>query len=137
MSNYNKLLAQVLGAVLVLVGLLGFVNSPVLGIFQVNMLHNIVHLLTGAVLLVAGFMSDGTNARMANMILGVVYALVAIVGFAQIDAINSLVGSDPKAAGTFYADPALHALLAVVLLGVAFAFREEAGMGATGNKPAM
>ena len=124
-SNYNKLVAQILGAVLVLVGVLGFaLPNPLLGLFGVNLLHNLVHLLTGGVLLAAAFMDGGRNARLVNIILGVVYLLVAVVGFLGIDAINALVGNASTDPGVALADPALHLLLAVVLLGVAFTMKE-------------
>ena len=63
----NRIIATLFGAVYVLVGLLGFfwVNgvpfagpgdggNAILGIFEVNPLHNIAHLLIGSALLIAG-----------------------------------------------------------------------------------
>lgn len=76
----QKLWAQILGVVLILVGILGFFNNPVLGIFGVDTMHNIVHLVTGAIFAWAGFMS-GNNAKKVNQWLGIIYLLVAIVGF--------------------------------------------------------
>lgn len=118
-TNYNRLIAQILGAVLVLVGLLGFVNNPILGIFDVNVLHNVVHLLSGAVLLGAAFIDGGRNARLTNIVLGVVYLIVAaatwIGPLADLFALN-------------VADAGLHALIGVVLLGVAFAMKGDTGM---------
>ena len=60
--SVNKLVGVVFGAVYVLVGLLGFTVSGgssfagtdgglLVGIFMVNPLHNIAHLLVGALLL--------------------------------------------------------------------------------------
>jgi hypothetical protein len=49
--------AKLFGAVLVLVGILGFVpgittdDGHLLGIFHVNAIHNIIHLASGAVAL--------------------------------------------------------------------------------------
>lgn len=70
----NTPVAFVFGAVFVLVGLAGFVVSgghhaigqdggKLLGLFQVNVVHNLVHLavgavMIGAVLLAAGLVSD-------------------------------------------------------------------------------
>lgn len=76
----QKLWAQILGVVLILVGILGFFNNPILGIFGVDAMHNVVHLLTGAIFAWAGFMS-GNNAKKVNQWLGIVYLLVAVVGF--------------------------------------------------------
>ena len=83
--------ALVIGATLVVVGIVGFFynasfgtgdgteRDAVLGILDVNGWHNVVHILTGAVgLLVAG--SYG-GARAYAIGLGVVYLLVALLGF--------------------------------------------------------
>lgn len=72
-TSPNRLVATVFGAVYLLVGLLGFAvtggvgflatdGGLLLGIFAVNPLHNIAHLLIGAALLIAGL----SNARGEN-----------------------------------------------------------------------
>ena len=77
--------AKVFGAVLILVGLLGFVpsaapNDHLLGLFHINVAHNVVHLITGAVALWAGF--SGTHAaKTFFLVFGVIYGLVSILGF--------------------------------------------------------
>lgn len=76
----QKLLAQILGVVLLLVGIVGFFNNPVLGIFGVDTTHNIVHLVTGAIFAWAGF-GKGAPTRKVNQWLGIIYLLVAIIGF--------------------------------------------------------
>jgi hypothetical protein len=64
-TSPNRLLATLFGAVYVVVGLLGFVvtggvqflateGGLLLGVFEVNPLHNIAHLLIGGALLIAG-----------------------------------------------------------------------------------
>lgn len=79
----GQLFALVFGIVYVLIGLLGFIGplAPgglLLGLFGINALHNIVHLAVGALLLF-GSMS-ATNAKTSNLIVGVVYLLVAVLG---------------------------------------------------------
>ena len=76
----NQTWAKVIGVVLLLVGIWGFFTSSILGLFGVNTLHNIVHLVTGAIFVWAGFAS-GAPTNDVNKWLGVVYALVGIVGF--------------------------------------------------------
>jgi len=51
-----------------------------LGIFHVNAAHNVVHLLSGAVALFAGMSSVGAS-RWYFRIFGLVYGLVAVMGF--------------------------------------------------------
>ena len=90
----GKTLAQiyvlVLGGVLVLVGILGFLVEPSFGIgdnaergiliaFDINGWHNVVHLLSGIIgLAMAG---SAASARMFAIGYGVVYVLVTILGF--------------------------------------------------------
>ena len=77
-----QMYALVFGAIYVLVGLIGFVNDPVLGIFDVNVVHNVIHLAIGGVLLaVAG---KPATAKQVTLIVGVVLLLVAVLGFAGI-----------------------------------------------------
>jgi hypothetical protein len=79
--NIQKTWAIIIGIVLLLTGVLGFVmSSPLLGLVAVNALHNVVHLLTGAIFLWAG-LSESAPTKKVNQWLGVVYVLVAILGF--------------------------------------------------------
>ena len=79
------------GLVLVGAGLLGFfyestftsdesVREPVLGILDVNGWHNVVHLATGALGLLA-YTAGAYAARTYAFGLGAVYVLVAVWGF--------------------------------------------------------
>lgn len=76
----NHLWAKVIGIILILVGIVGFFMNPVLGVFDVNMAHNLVHLVTGIIFTWAGF-TKGMAARKSNQWLGIIYVLVAIMGF--------------------------------------------------------
>lgn len=91
-----KTAAVLFGVVFILVGILGFVpgvttNEMLLGIFHVNAAHNVVHLLSGAVALFAGMTSAGAS-RMYFRIFGVVYGLVAIMGFMHMGEHTMLLG---------------------------------------------
>ncbi len=91
MGSLVTLLTRVLGIVLVAVGVLGFLMpSPLLGIFEVDTMHNIIHVASGAIALVVA----GTYAmsRMYLIIFGVVYGIVAIAGFVQGDTVLGLIG---------------------------------------------
>jgi len=123
-SSPNRIVATVFGAVYLLVGLLGFAvtggvgfiateGGLLLGIFEVNPLHNIAHLLIGAALLATGLMSVRA-AKTTNITVGAVYLLLGIVGFFLVGtALNIL------ALNTF--DHFLHLASAIVLLGVGLA----------------
>ncbi len=105
-----KNILYVLGAVFIVIGLLGFVNNPILGIFATDTLHNIVHLASGILALVfAG--KSAADAKKFALILGVVYALVTVLGF--------LSGDSGKILGLIsinQADNFLHLVLAAVFL---------------------
>jgi hypothetical protein len=124
-SNINRTVAMVLGGILLLVGLLGFVMDPILGIFEVDALHNVVHLLTGGILLAAAFLNNGEYVRTVNITLGVVYLLVALLGFIAPAALGSLFQFN-------MADNWLHVLLGVVLVGAGFADRTRVDRPTTG-----
>ena len=78
----NRILAFVLGIVLTLVGILGFFVSSSMTVgnlmgFDVDVVHNLIHLLSGIVGLIAVF--TGWSRRF-NQIFGIVYLLVALAG---------------------------------------------------------
>ena len=116
-----KMAATVIGIVFVAVGLLGFVNNPVLGLFAVDTIHNIVHLLSGVVLLAGAYSSLGSS--LALKIVGIVYGIVAILGFFLVNEAGMLLGL--FVVNT--ADKWLHVVLAVVILVAAFALPDEDG----------
>jgi hypothetical protein len=115
----NRLVAAVFGGVYLLVGLLGFVvtgfsnfagtKGDTLIVFDVNPLHNIVHLAIGALLLASS--RSVTAAKGANTTVGAVYLLVGILGL-------FLVGSEANILALNSADNVLHFASAVVLLGI-------------------
>jgi len=79
-----KKAALVVGVVFLLLGLLGFIpaltpDGKVLGLFAVNGLHNMVHILSGVAFLVASQRSDWSS--LTFKVMGVVYALVTVLGF--------------------------------------------------------
>lgn len=116
----NRLLATVFGAVYVLVGLAGFAvtgfgdfagthTGDKLIVFEINPLHNIVHLAIGALLLLAS--RHVASAKSANTLVGAVYLLVGIVGLFILDSSANILSLNG-------ADNVLHLASAIVLLGV-------------------
>lgn len=123
-----KTLSMVVGAVFLLVGIAGLIpalsplqsdgHRAVLGIFQTDGLHNVIHLFSGVVGVVAG-LSSAKASRLYFQIFGAVYALVTVVGFLQGDTVLGLIHVNA-------ADNFLHLGLAVLLLGIGFGVRDEA-----------
>ncbi|MFO1183585.1 MAG: DUF4383 domain-containing protein [Bauldia sp.] len=105
--------AILFGLVFIAVGILGFFPNPLVsetGLFKVNTMHNLVHLLSAAILF-AGLANPNFGAANALRLLGIVYILVAVLGyfthtldFLAIDASDNI----------------LHAALAVVFLIAGF-----------------
>ena len=115
------------GAVLLLVGLLGFavdsnfdtgsnIDGDKLIGFEVNGIHNLVHILSGLVLLAMHRRRD--TAKTAALAFGVVYGLVAIIGLIDGDTVLGLLPVNP-------ADNVLHIVLAAVGIAAALASRAD------------
>ena len=108
-----KKLALVFGIVFILVGILGIVGSPIVGatgIFETNSLHDIVHLLVGIVLVAVAVMAPASSAMWLK-IFGVVYLVIAVLGFLLVPSGGELLGL----VHTNMADHVLHVVLAVAL----------------------
>jgi len=138
-TSPNRLVATVFGAVYLVVGALGFAvtggvgfiateGGLLLGIFEVNPLHNVAHLLIGAALLIAGLVSVRA-ARATNAIIGAAYLLLGIVGFFLVGTAANIL-----ALNTF--DHFLHLASALVLLGVGIG-AERATAPSTGRTAAI
>jgi hypothetical protein len=76
----NRIVASVIGIVFLIIGILGLIldttSGSLLG-FDVDLVHNLVHLLTGILGLAAAF--TGWSRRF-NQIFGIIYLLVGIAG---------------------------------------------------------
>jgi hypothetical protein len=123
-----KTAAILFGIVFLAVGILGFVPGVttdvngmpmLLGIFHVNAAHNFVHIASGVVFLLCGMAGAGPS-RMFFKIFGIVYALVAVLGFVKGDGL--LLGLISNNTATTW----LHVGLAVVMLYLGFGTRETA-----------
>jgi uncharacterized protein DUF4383 len=129
--------AMVFGIVFLLVGILGLVSpggmsmgadpapAMILGLFPVNLLHNIVHLLFGVWGLVASRSFAG--AKQYAQIGGVIYIVLAICGLV----IPTTFGLLPNHGNDIW----LHAVTGLVLAGVGFTAKE--GMGAPASAAGM
>ena len=115
--SVNSIVAAVFGAVYVLVGLAGFFvadtfagrdGSLLLG-FEVNHLHNIVHLVIGIALLAAS--PRTSTARSANLTIGIVYVVLGVLG-------PFLTGTEANILALNAADHGLHLVSGAILAAV-------------------
>jgi hypothetical protein len=132
--------AMAVGAVFVLVGILGFIpgvttnydqmefaghesGAKLLDLFQVSILHNIVHLLFG----VAGLAAAKSNSGARNYLIGggVIYLVLWIYGL--------LVGQDTSAnfVPVNGADDWLHLLLGIGMIGLGVALSRDTNTART------
>ncbi|GAB4148333.1 MAG: hypothetical protein OHK0017_11090 [Patescibacteria group bacterium] len=105
------------GIVFVLIGLLGFVQNPVLGVFGVDNWHNFIHLFSGIAAL-AVFRSDKNSTRYAK-VMGIIYAAVFVLG---------VVWPNDKILGFIHIennDDWLHLFLAAILLYTGYGLRSK------------
>lgn len=112
----TRTISILFGIIFIGVGLLGFVPNPVVsenGIFAVNTMHNLVHVLTGLALLIAIFKFPGFESRILK-ITGLAYVLVTIIGF--LTSGNMLLGL----IHINVADRWLHLALAVVIFAAGY-----------------
>lgn len=132
----NRIVALALGVVFTLIAIIGFLtpteNSTgvraIFGLFDVDTLHNIVHLLFGLLGIAAAFTG---YSRTFNQAFGVIYVVLALLGL--IPALYFPAGSFGQDTGLFLGlmhinagDHILHLVGGLVALYVGF-FVERAG----------
>ena len=123
-----RTVARIFGVVFLLVGILGFVQAgtdmnadPVtapklLGLFPVNLVHNVVHLVFGAWGIAAG--GSYGAARTYCRVAGAIYVVLTVLGYFVPDGF----GLVPLGGHDIW----LHAVLGLSLLGAGFALRDDA-----------
>jgi uncharacterized membrane protein HdeD (DUF308 family) len=126
----NRIVALVIGVALLLVGIIGFFipaeNSTgvqaLFGIFDVDAVHNVVHVLSGILGIAAAF--TGWSRRF-NQIFGIIYILIGLLGL--IPALYFPAGSFGTDRGLFLGlmhinagDHVLHLLVGIVAAAVGF-----------------
>lgn len=109
----SKNITIAFGSVFVLVGVLGFIPNPLVsseGFFEVNAMHNLVHLLTGTAFLFGGLLIKGKEDLTLKTVT-IAYFGVALLGF--LTSGNTLLGL----VHINEADRWLHLGLAMSMLG--------------------
>ena len=127
-----KKVAFIFGVIFLLIGILGFIPGAttanadgmhlLLGLFMVDATHNVIHITSGVVALLAA--SSERYAKWYLQIFGLVYALVALIGFVQGDTVLGLFMVNP-------ADNWLHTVLALGLLGTGFGINSSTAVAPT------
>jgi hypothetical protein len=114
---YARYYAQILGVVLLVIGVVGLVvgNEVVLGILNTDILEDIVHLITGGLLAYVGFgRVDQALIRTVVGVLGIIYLVVGVLGFV----VPMIFGLIPHGYTLF--DNLLHLALGIVSIVLAW-----------------
>ena len=114
---YARTYAQILGVVLLLIGVVGLPlgNEVFLGILNTDILEDIVHLITGGLLAYVGFgRVDQALIRTVVGVLGIIYLVVGVLGFV----VPMIFGLIPHGYTLF--DDLLHLALGIVSIVLAW-----------------
>ena len=76
-----KTVCKILGVVFLLVGVCGFAKPDLLGAHLMPV-HNVVHIVSGAIALYLGFAGTLSAAKIFCLVFGLVYRGLAVVGIA-------------------------------------------------------
>ena len=114
---YARIYAQILGVVLLVIGVVGLVvgNQILLGILNTDIFEDIVHLITGGLLAYVGFgRVDQALIRTVVGVLGIIYLVVGLLGFV----VPMIFGLIPHGYTLF--DNLLHLALGIVSIALAW-----------------
>lgn len=119
--------ALLIGVIFIIVGVLGFVDNPIVGesenaIFHADKTHNYVHIGSGVLFLLFALAAPASVAGFM-ILFGIVYLLIGIIGIVNFgtDGFGKLFGI----LNVNGADNLLHIGLGVLILAVALASRRR------------
>jgi hypothetical protein len=128
--------SYIFGSVLVLVGLLGFLvdstfdtgqpldGDDLFGVFEINGIHNTVHILSGLFLLALA--GKRKTARTGALTFGVIYGIVTVIGLIDGKDVLSLFPVNPY-------DNVLHIALTVAAIAAALVSKANDENGVRGR----
>lgn len=116
-----KIMAILFGIAFIFAGVAGFIptfyiNDLLLGYFEVNTMHNIIHIVSGVIAIMAA--TNYLFALWYFRIFGLVYGLVAILGFVFHGDLSFMMMHVNTA------DNILHVVIAIVALYLGFVFKK-------------
>jgi hypothetical protein len=120
--------AALVGVVLVVIGLLGFIGNPIVGdpannpLFVTGTIHNIVHLATGLLALYIAYMLTGLNQANALIGFGALYIVILVLTFVSPNLFGILGNASYN---VNMPDHLLHAALGVASIAVGYMARNE------------
>jgi hypothetical protein len=115
-----KTYCRILGVAMLLAGVLGFVMPRLLG-FHLTPVHNLIHLVTGALAAYLGFAGSYAGAQNFCRAFGVVYGLVALLGFVAPGLLSTILGHPGLTSADLMPDNLFHVAVALSSLVAGFA----------------
>lgn len=84
--SLSRVCALVLGIIIILFGILGFFEyfTPdgfLFGVFQVDLIHNLIHIISGLIGIIAAIPNQRRYAAWYILEMGIIYGLITILGF--------------------------------------------------------
>ena len=111
-----RTLCKVMGAVLLLVGILGFAQPRLLGM-HLGPVHNVIHLVSGGAALYLAANASRSSVRTFCLVFGGMYLSLAVLGVLAPDVAAAMLGHDVHlSAHALAPDNAVHLLLGGVFL---------------------
>jgi uncharacterized membrane protein len=83
----------ILGVILALLGLLGFISNPLIGanaLFGANAAHNLIHIVLGAILLIVAFRFNKSSALWLKII-GAIMFFLGLIGVLTVPSAGGMV----------------------------------------------
>ena len=113
----TKSAALLIGIIFIAVGLLGFADNPIVGnpdkaIFHTDTVHNIVHIVSGALFVLIALAASASSAMFLK-VFGIVYFLIGVAGLVTVG--TSGMGSVLGFLHVNGADNFLHLALGIVI----------------------
>lgn len=117
---YLRIWALLFGIGFVLAGVAGFLpmftfDGNLFGVFEVDAMHNAVHIISGAVALIAATSYD--YSKLYFQVFGIAYGLTAVLGF--------MWGGDLYGMHVNTADNILHLVIAIFALSLGFSAQKK------------
>jgi hypothetical protein len=123
-----------MGIFFVVAGLGGIIMPGMLGM-HLSLLHNLIHLASGALALVCGYADDPKKAYNFSIGFGAVYGILGVAGFVfgepgypgvgHMEADENLLRVIPNALEFGSADHTIHIIIAAVFLLTAYAWKKK------------
>jgi hypothetical protein len=114
-----KTYCKILGVAMLVAGVLGFMMPRLMG-FHLTPVHNGIHLATGALAAYLGFAGTYGGAQTFCRIFGVVYGLVAVLGFVAPGLLSTILGHPGLTTGDLMPDNVFHVFVALTSLAAGF-----------------